>query len=96
MEWYLALTFLLSMIIFFMGAGMPIAFAFLGANVIGSWYFMGGENGVTQLLNNGFGGLSKFSLVPIPLFLLMGELFFQTARCQEDRLSLVLTPTVKM
>ncbi|MDB9894895.1 TRAP transporter large permease subunit [Reinekea forsetii] len=78
MEWYLALTFLLSMIIFFMGAGMPIAFAFLGANVIGSWYFMGGENGVTQLLNNGFGGLSKFSLVPIPLFLLMGELFFQT------------------
>jgi len=78
MEWYLALAFLLSMIIFFMGAGMPIAFAFLGANVIGSWYFMGGESGVTQLLNNGFGGLSKFSLVPIPLFLLMGELFFQT------------------
>jgi len=78
MEWYLALALLLSMIIFFMGAGMPIAFAFLGANVIGSWYFMGGENGVIQLLNNGFGGLSKFSLVPIPLFLLMGELFFQT------------------
>lgn len=78
MEWYLALALLLSLIIFFMGASMPIAFAFLGANVIGSWYFMGGENGVIQLLNNGFGGLSKFSLVPIPLFLLMGELFFQT------------------
>ncbi|MHA7880545.1 MAG: TRAP transporter large permease [Saccharospirillum sp.] len=78
MEWYLALAFLLSLIIFFMGLGTPIAIAFLAANVIGSWYFMGGENGVIQLLNNGFGSLSKFSLVPIPLFLLMGELFFRS------------------
>jgi len=78
MEWYIALAFLLSMIVFLMGAGMPIAFAFLGANVVGAWYFMGGENGIIQMLNNGFGGLSKFSLVSIPLFLLMGELFFQT------------------
>lgn len=78
MEWYIALAFLLSMVIVLMGAGMPIAFAFLGANLAGAWYFMGGENGVVQLLNNGFGSLSKFSLVPIPLFLLMGELFFQT------------------
>lgn len=78
MEWYFALFFLLSMIILFMGLGTPIALAFLAANVIGSWYFMGGQSGVTQLLNNGFGALSKFSLVPIPLFLLMGELFFRT------------------
>jgi tripartite ATP-independent transporter DctM subunit len=78
MEWYWALAFLLSLIILFMGAGMPIALAFLGANLIGSWYFMGGETGIIQLLNNGFGGLTKFSLVPIPLFLLMGELFFRT------------------
>lgn len=78
MEWYLALAFLLSLIIFFMGIGTPIAIAFLAANVIGSWYFMGGQNGVIQLLNNGFGSLSKFSLVPIPLFLLMGELFFRS------------------
>ncbi len=78
MEWYFALLFLLSMIILFMGLGTPIALAFLAANVIGSWYFMGGQSGVTQLLNNGFGALSKFSLVPIPLFLLMGELFFRT------------------
>ncbi|MEO0913885.1 MAG: TRAP transporter large permease, partial [Pseudomonadota bacterium] len=30
------------------------------------------------LLNNGWGSLSKFALVPIPLFLLMGEIFFHT------------------
>lgn len=50
----------------------------LAANVIGAWHFMGGQTGILQMLNNGFGALSSFNLVPIPLFLLMGELFFRT------------------
>jgi tripartite ATP-independent transporter DctM subunit len=29
-------------------------------------------------LNNGFGSLTKYALMPIPLFLLMGEIFFYT------------------
>ncbi|WP_445158411.1 TRAP transporter large permease [Halomonas sp. E14] len=78
MEWYLALAFLLALILGFMVIGTPIALAFLAANVIGAWHFMGGQNGLIQLLNNGFGALSSFNLVPIPLFLLMGELFFRT------------------
>jgi tripartite ATP-independent transporter DctM subunit len=78
MEWYLALAFLLALILSFMMIGTPIALAFLAANVIGAWHFMGGQNGLIQLLNNGFGALSSFNLVPIPLFLLMGELFFRT------------------
>ncbi|MBZ0329631.1 TRAP transporter large permease [Halomonas sp. ANAO-440] len=78
MEWYLALAFLLALILGFMAIGTPIALAFLAANVIGAWYFMGGQNGIIQMLNNGFGALSSFNLVPIPLFLLMGELFFRT------------------
>jgi len=78
MDWYSALALLLGLIVVFMLIGMPIAFAFLSANLIGAWFFMGGPNGVIQVLNNGFGALSSFSLVPIPLFLLMGELFFRT------------------
>lgn len=78
MEWYYALGLLLGLIVLFMLIGMPIAFAFLCANLIGAWIFMGGPNGIIQVLNNGFGALSSFSLVPIPLFLLMGELFFRT------------------
>ena len=78
MDWYSALGLLLGLIVLFMLIGMPIAFAFLSANLIGAWIFMGGPNGVIQVLNNGFGALSSFSLVPIPLFLLMGELFFRT------------------
>jgi tripartite ATP-independent transporter DctM subunit len=78
MDWTSALALLLGLIVLFMLIGMPIAFAFLSANLIGAWIFMGGPNGIIQVLNNGFGALSSFSLVPIPLFLLMGELFFRT------------------
>ncbi|MDO5604312.1 MAG: TRAP transporter large permease [Paracoccus sp. (in: a-proteobacteria)] len=78
MEWYFTLAILLSMILALMAIGTPIAIAFLAANVLGAWYFMGGGAGVIQMLDNGFGALSSFSLVPIPLFLLMGELFFRT------------------
>lgn len=78
MEWYEALALLLGTIVFLMAIGMPVALAFLAANIIGAWVFMGGDRGVAQLLNNGLGSLTKFALVPIPLFLLMGELFFHT------------------
>jgi tripartite ATP-independent transporter DctM subunit len=61
-----------------MAIGMPVALAFLAANIVGAWFFMGGARGVTLMLNNGFGGLTNFALVPIPLFLLMGEIFFHT------------------
>jgi tripartite ATP-independent transporter DctM subunit len=78
MEWFEALAVLLGTIIFLMAVGMPIALAFLAANIIGAWVFMGGERGITQLLNNGLGSLTKYALMPIPLFLLMGEIFFHT------------------
>ena len=78
MEWYAALGLLLGTIVLLMAIGMPVALAFLAANIIGAWIFMGGERGVIQLLNNGLGSLTKYALVPIPLFLLMGEIFFHT------------------
>ncbi|WP_171175853.1 MULTISPECIES: TRAP transporter large permease subunit [unclassified Ruegeria] len=78
MEWYEALALLLGSIVFLMAIGMPVALAFLAANILGAWVFMGGERGVTQLLNNGLGALTKYALMPIPLFLLMGEIFFHT------------------
>ncbi len=78
MEWYEALALLLGVIVFLMAMGMPVALAFLAANIVGAWVFMGGERGIGQLLNNGLGSLTKFALVPIPLFQLMGEIFFHT------------------
>jgi tripartite ATP-independent transporter DctM subunit len=39
---------------------------------------MGGANGIVQVINNGFGAMTQFPLVPIPMFLLMGELYYHT------------------
>jgi tripartite ATP-independent transporter DctM subunit len=78
MEWYEALALLIGTIVFLMALGMPVAIAFLAANIAGAWVFMGGFNAVILMLDNGFGALSRFALIPIPLFLLMGELFFHT------------------
>ncbi|SFT10927.1 TRAP transporter, DctM subunit [Sulfitobacter marinus] len=78
MEWFESLALLLGSILVLMAIGMPVALAFLAANILGAWFFMGGAKGITLLLNNGFGGLTNYALVPIPLFLLMGEIFFHT------------------
>ncbi|MDE4275031.1 TRAP transporter large permease [Phaeobacter gallaeciensis] len=78
MEWFESLALLLGSILVLMAIGMPVALAFLAANIVGAWFFMGGAKGITLLLNNGFGGLTNYALVPIPLFLLMGEVFFHT------------------
>jgi tripartite ATP-independent transporter DctM subunit len=78
MEWYWALALLIGSIVFLMALGMPVAIAFLAANIAGAWVFMGGFDAVILMLDNGFGALSRFALIPIPLFLLMGELFFHT------------------
>jgi len=78
MEWYWAITLLFGLIVLLMMIGMPVAMAFLAANIAGAMMFMGGAKGITQVLNNGFGGMTSFALVPIPMFLLMGELFYYT------------------
>ena len=86
MEWYEALFFLLGMILFFMSIGVPVALAFLAANVIGAAYFMGGRGdildqmsrGIGQLSNNAIPTITSFNLMPVPMFLLMGEIFFFT------------------
>ncbi len=78
MAWYEALALLLGTLLVLMAVGMPVAIAFLGACILGAYLFMGGQRGVTQLLNNGLGSLTSYALVPIPLFLLMGEIFFRT------------------
>lgn len=86
MDWYLALGFLLGTVLFFMFLGLPVALAFLAANIIGATYFMGGggellsamTRGVGQLSNNAIPTVTTFNLIPVPMFLLMGEFFFHT------------------
>lgn len=83
MEWYWAIALLFGLIVALMLLGMPIAIAFLAANIAGAMLFMGGPLGIVQVLNNGFGAMTSFALVPIPMFLLMGELFYYTGLAEK-------------
>jgi tripartite ATP-independent transporter DctM subunit len=58
--------------------GLPVAFSFLVINLLGAWLFLGGEAGLVQLSRNSVGSVASFSLTPIPLFILMGEVLFHT------------------
>ncbi|HEY1291241.1 MAG TPA: TRAP transporter large permease subunit [Burkholderiales bacterium] len=58
--------------------GLPVAFSFLVINLLGAWLFLGGEAGLTQLVRNAVISVASFSLTPIPLFILMGEVLFHT------------------
>ena len=58
--------------------GLPVALSFLVINLVGALLFLGGEAGLTQFARNSVGSVASFSLTPIPLFILMGEVLFHT------------------
>ncbi len=78
MAWYEILLVLLGTLIVLMALGLPVVFAFFATNLVGAYVFMGGENGILQLVRNAVDSVQSFALLPIPLFILMGEIMFYT------------------
>ncbi|NYT69228.1 TRAP transporter large permease [Pusillimonas noertemannii] len=58
--------------------GIPVALAFFGINLVGAWVFLGGEPGLMQVVRNSVGSVANYTLAPIPLFILMGEVLLHT------------------
>ncbi len=77
MEWYYALTLLLGTVCLFLFMGLPVALAFFAANILGTALFISGDIGLIYMPME-FHNAIKFTLVPISLFLLMGEILLQT------------------
>ena len=79
MEWYWAFAFLLGLIISMMAIGVPVAFAFLTTNIIGWFYFTGFDPGsMLQVVDNSTVLITRFTLGPVPMFIMMGSIFFHT------------------
>jgi TRAP-type mannitol/chloroaromatic compound transport system permease large subunit len=57
---------------------LPVAFVFFCINIVGSYFIFGGSAGLEQMVRNEQLSVAQFSLVPIPLFVLMGEVLFHT------------------
>jgi len=77
-EWIRTLGFFLVLLTLMMLSGMPVALGFLTLNIIGLYLFLGGEGALSLLATSTFSSVGQFALVPIPLFLLMGELLLKT------------------
>jgi TRAP-type C4-dicarboxylate transport system permease large subunit len=86
MEWYWILLLLLGSILLLMFTGLPVGMAFLIVCTVTAFLLYGrfatfDDNlaaAVFQLTDNAFSNMANFAIVPIPMFLLMGELFFHT------------------
>ena len=78
MSWQIASWLLFGGSTLLMLLGLPVAFSFLAINIIGAILFLGGEPGLVQLARNSVDSVASFSLTPIPMFVLMGEVLFHT------------------
>jgi tripartite ATP-independent transporter DctM subunit len=77
-EWWLILGIIFGSLCLLLALGVPVAFAFLVVNLAGAALLQGGSGGFQQLIHSIYGSVTSFSLLPIPLFVLMGEILWQT------------------
>ncbi len=76
MEWYFAILLMFGLLIAFMATGMPISFVFILICIIGAYLFWGGEAGLEQLAMSFYSSVTNYNFLPIPLFILMGDIVF--------------------
>lgn len=78
MDWATPFALMVGLVLVLMGVGLPVAFAFFLTNIVGLYMFFGGSLGVVQMVSNLSDAISAYALTPLPLFLIMGSLFFRS------------------
>ncbi|HEX7054532.1 MAG TPA: TRAP transporter large permease subunit [Burkholderiales bacterium] len=78
MEWWATLLAIFGAVILLLALGIPVAFCFLLINIVGAELLQGGGRAFHQLVVNIYGSVTSFSLLPIPLFVLMGEILWHS------------------
>lgn len=88
MQWHLFLLLIGCSLLIFLLMGMPVAFSFFAVILIGAPMMWGLGPGMSQFINSISDSIMNFSLLPIPLYILMGELIFH-ARLAPDMIRAV-------
>jgi tripartite ATP-independent transporter DctM subunit len=78
MEWQLAVLIVFVSLILLMLTGMPIAICFMFINVVGAVLVLGYPAGLEYMIQSMWSSLATFTIAPIPLFVVMGELMFHS------------------
>ena len=74
MEWEWMILLILGGMVFLMTTGMPIVVTLYTVVIIGAYVLLGGTVGLEQVILSIYTTLTSFTLLPIPLFIFMGEL----------------------
>jgi tripartite ATP-independent transporter DctM subunit len=78
MEWWAALLVIFGGAAVVVAAGMPVAFAFLLVNLVAVEVMQGGGRAFHSLILSMYNSVSSFTLLPVPLFILMGEILWHS------------------
>ncbi len=78
MEWWMILLLLFSALGVLIVIGMPVAFAFLSVNLGAIFIMQGGGRAFHSLVLGMYDAVSSFTLLPIALFVLMGEILWHS------------------
>lgn len=78
MEWWAYLAVILGVLTILFLSGLPLAFSFTLFNFIAVYFWMGGSDSFSLLAVSAFSSVVSFPLIAVPLFILMGELLFQS------------------
>lgn len=78
MDWLWMLLILFGGVVLLMATGMPVAAAFTGACLVAAFFIMGGERGLRTLVFGFYPAVADWTLLPLPMFILMGEILFQS------------------
>jgi tripartite ATP-independent transporter DctM subunit len=76
LEWWAMLIVLFGGLMVLFATGIPVAFGFLLINLVMVFILWGGGNGIEQAVFSMFNSVTLFTLLPVPLFLLMGDVMF--------------------
>ncbi|MFZ0449159.1 MAG: TRAP transporter large permease subunit [Desulfatiglandaceae bacterium] len=74
MEWQILLLIIFGGMMILMLSGVHVAISLMTIVLIGAYTFFGGAVGLKQVILSIYTTMTSFTLLPIPLFVLMGEL----------------------
>ena len=78
MEWWVILIIIIGLLLSLFLSALPVAFAFLFINLLGSVVWMAGASGLRLIVSTIPANIGSFTLVAVPLFIFMGEVLFRT------------------
>lgn len=84
MEWWAFMLLFLAALFVLLMLRVPVAIGLLAVGMAAAvWQFGGFDRGMDQVARSAYASVASFTLAPIPLFILMGEVLFQGGVAKE-------------